>query len=119
MKSFLSALEKPIDTCASAYSSKSSFSFGLNVSETPFCQSWILVSRATDHMTHSSKHFSTYSPCPIHKKIETADKSLASVAGIGDVTINPSITLKIVIHDPKLPINLVSVQDSHKTYFVM
>lgn len=70
-------------------------------------------------MTHSSKHFSTYSPCPIHKKIATADKSLASVAGIGDVPINPSITLKIVIHDPKLPINLVYVQDSHKTYFVM
>ena len=110
MRSFLSNMEKPTGTCSLAYSGKHPFSFGLNASETPFKHSWIMDSGATDHMTHSSKFFSTYSPCPSNKKIATADGSLATVAGTGDVQINPSITLKKVLHVPKLSTNLVSVQ---------
>ena len=60
-------------------------------------------------MTHSSNNFSTYSPCPSSKKIATADGSLTTVAGIGDVKISPLMTLKNVLHVPRLSTNLVSI----------
>ena len=68
-------------------------------------------------MTHSSNNFSTYSPCPSNKKIAnpsnkkiaTADGSLTTVAGIGDVKISPLMTLKNVLHVPRLSTNLVSI----------
>ena len=60
-------------------------------------------------MTPYSNHFSTYSPCPSNKKIATADGTLVTVAGLGDIHINPSITLKNVLHVPKLSTNLVSI----------
>lgn len=85
-------------------------SFGFHVSETPSNLFWILDSGATDHMTPSSKQFSTYSPCPSNKKIVTADGTLVTVAGIGDIQLNHFITLKRVLHVPKLSMNLVSIQ---------
>jgi hypothetical protein len=65
-------------------------------------------SGATDHMTHSSKYFLMYTPYPINRKIATADGSLTIVAGVGDVQINPIVTLKKcfsrpqTIHQPSL-----------------
>ena len=67
-------------------------------------------SGATDHMTHSSNLFSIYSPCPSNKKIATADGSLTTVAGIGDVKMNPSLTFKNVLHIPRLSTNLIFIQ---------
>ena len=61
-------------------------------------------------MTHLSNKFSTYSPCPSNRKIVTADGSLITVAGLGDVKITPLVTLKNVLHVPKLSTNLVSIQ---------
>ncbi|KAK2433017.1 putative mitochondrial protein [Trifolium repens] len=128
MKIFLSKLEKPAGSSSLAYSGKGSsslaysgkllslnydkfpISFGLNVSNTPSNRCWILDSGATDHMTPLARHFSTYSPCPSNKKIATADGTLITVAGQGDVQINHSMTLKNVLHIPKLAINLISIQ---------
>nr|KYP61346.1 hypothetical protein KK1_015833 [Cajanus cajan] len=61
-------------------------------------------------MTPSSKFFSTYFPCPSNKKIATADGTLITVAGIGNIHINSFIILKNVLHVPKLYTNLISVQ---------
>ncbi|KAL2336894.1 hypothetical protein Fmac_011340 [Flemingia macrophylla] len=110
VRTFLSKLEKPTGVCSLAYSGKFPLSFGLNVSDTPFNNYWILDSGATYHMTPLAKHFSTYSPCPSNKKIATTDGTLITAAGQGNIQINPLITLKDVLHVPKLSTNLVSIQ---------
>jgi len=61
-------------------------------------------------MTPLPKYFSTYFPYPSNKKISTADGTFITAAGQGDVKISPSITLKNVLHVPKLSTNLISVQ---------
>lgn len=85
VRSSLSKLEKPTGTCSLTYSSKFSFSFGFNDSDTPFTHYWILDSGATDHMTPLPKYFSIYSPCPSNKKIFTADGTLITAVGQGKV----------------------------------
>ncbi|KAJ4712334.1 hypothetical protein OWV82_014593 [Melia azedarach] len=45
----------------------------------------------------------------LSRKIATADGSLSTVAGVGDVKISPSFILKNVLHVPKLSTNLVSI----------
>ena len=44
--------------------------------------SWILDSRATDHMTPTHDLFSSYIPCTMDRKVQTADDTLLSVTGI-------------------------------------
>lgn len=61
-------------------------------------------------MTPSFELFSTYHHCPSNKKIATTDGTLVIVSGIGDIQINHFITLKRVIHVPKLTMKLVSIQ---------
>ena len=89
VRSFLSKLEEPTGTCPLTYSGKFPFSFGLNILDTPFTHYWILDFGATDHMTPLPKYFSTYSPCPSNKKISTADGTLITAAGQGEVQISP------------------------------
>jgi len=60
------------------------------------------------------KHFSSYTPCPSNKKISTADGSLMTAAGQGEVQISLSITLKNVLHIPKLSVSLISIKKTHK-----
>ncbi|CAJ2666495.1 unnamed protein product [Trifolium pratense] len=120
LKSFLSELETPTTVTTSlAYSGmflfplslgKSQFSVGFNASNKPYNQYWILDSGATDHMTPLPTQFSTYSPCLSNKKISTADGTLLTVAGQGDIQISPSIILRNVLHIPKLSTSLISIQ---------
>jgi len=100
----------PAGTCSLTYFGKFSFSFGLNASHTLFPQYLILDFRANDHMTPLPKYFSTYSSCPSNTKISTTDENLITTAGQGEVQISPSITLRSVLHVPKLSTNLISVQ---------
>ena len=86
------------------------FSFGLNASDKNYNPYWILDFGATDHMAPLPKHFSSYTPCPSNKKISTADGSLMTAAGQGEVQISPSITLKNVLHIPKLSVSLISIK---------
>ena len=76
--------------------------------------SWILDSEATDHMTFDSNHFITYSPCASNRKVETADGSMLTVAGIGRVKIDIFRILEDILHILKLCINLIYVQKSAK-----
>ena len=61
-------------------------------------------------MTNSSLQFKTYTPCPSNRKILVADGSLTTVAGLGDIQITSQLTLKNVLHVPKLSTNLLSIQ---------
>ncbi|XP_039161130.1 RRP12-like protein [Eucalyptus grandis] len=60
---------------------------------------WESLAGSTDHMTHTSSHFSTYTPCPSNKKITVANGSLATVVEVGNVPITPDLVLKDVLHD--------------------
>lgn len=42
---------------------------------------WIVDSGASDHMTDSHQHFTTYTPCASNLKVKIADGSLAPIAG--------------------------------------
>ena len=105
----LGTLEKPSGACSLALASKSLISHALSASDINFPNSWIIDSKATEHMTNSSLKFSTYSPCPSNKKIALVDGSLTIVAGKGEIKIHPSLVLKNVLHVPKLSTNLVSI----------
>ena len=61
-------------------------------------------------MTHSSHQFKNYNFCPSNRKIVIAYHPLTIVAGIGDVQISPTLTLRNVLHVPNLSTNLVSIQ---------
>lgn len=68
IKGLLGSLDKPSGACSLALSGKSPFSFSLNASEKISSEAWIIDSGATDHMTHTSHFFSTYTPCPAIEK---------------------------------------------------
>ena len=51
----------------------------LLVSWMSFLGSYVIDSKATDHMTHSSQKFSAYGPCHSNEKIATVDGSLTTV----------------------------------------
>lgn len=69
--------------------------------------SWIIDSGATNHMTFSSKSFSNYTPCSSSWKIITV--ASITVAGICDIYLSSSPTLKNVLHVPKLTTSPISV----------
>ena len=70
--------------------------------------SWIIDSRAIDHMTGCSKMFS-YSPCASNKKVKLVDGSLSTIAGMGTIKLTSLITLQDVLHIPNLSCNLLSI----------
>jgi len=59
-------------------------------------------------MTPQPKHFPSYTPCPSNKKISTADGSLMTATGQGEVQISLFITL--ILYIPKLSISLISIK---------
>ncbi|KAG8488224.1 hypothetical protein CXB51_018059 [Gossypium anomalum] len=69
------------------------------VSNTDTKSSWVIDSGATDHMTHSSQKFVSYTPCSSSRKITIANGSVITVAGQGDIVINKNLTLKNVLHE--------------------
>ena len=102
----MGTLEKPSGTCSLVLSGKFPISIGLKV----FVKSWVIDSNATNHITHSSLQFKNYNPCPSSGKIVIADGSLTTVVGVRDVQISPTLTLRNVLHVPKLSTNLVYIQ---------
>ena len=71
--------------------------------------SWIIDSRATDHMIGCSKMFSSNSPCASKKKIKLANGSLSAIARMGTIKLIPLITLQDVLHVPHLSCNVLSI----------
>ena len=110
LRGLLGSLEKNGGACSLAFSGKFSTSQGLHVSDKVIQELWVIDSGAIDHMTHSSLNFCTYSPCPSNWKTTVADGSLITVAGLGNIQLSPFITLKNVLHVPKLSTNLISIQ---------
>ena len=89
-----------------------SLSITSNKSLTPveLSNSWILDSGATDHMRRTHDLFSSYVPCAMNRKVQTADGTLLTISGIGTITLNPIGKLEHVLHVPQLFISLVYVQ---------
>ena len=71
---------------------------------------WILDSRAIDHMTPIADLFTSYTPCPNNKNVHTADGTLFVVFGIGTLNLDPMGKLEHVLHVPQLFFSLISVQ---------
>ena len=71
---------------------------------------WILDSEAADHMTLIADLFTSYTPCPNNKNVQTADGTLLVVSGIGTLNLDPIGKLEHVLHVPQLFVSLVSVQ---------
>ena len=78
---------------------------------------WILDSRATDHMTGMSDMFSSLQHSSSLSHITVANGTRATVSGIGTVIISPTITLSSVLYVPTCSFNLISIkkliQDLH------
>ena len=77
--------------------------------------SWIIDSGATNHMTGSSKNFSSYTPCSGRDRVCIADGSLAPIMGYGNINCTPSLSLSPVLHVPNLPVDLLSVSSLTKS----
>ena len=71
---------------------------------------WIVDSRALDHMTGTTKVFSSYIPCDEGQKIKKVDGTLSPVAGKGTVSFSDSLELNYVLYVPNLSCNLLSVR---------
>ncbi|RDX74370.1 hypothetical protein CR513_45890, partial [Mucuna pruriens] len=112
VRNFSRSMGISLGTCTLVYLGMLPLSFGFNVLKTSSLSFWILDSGATDHMTPSSKYFSTYSPYSSNKRIVTTYDTLVTVSSIGNIKINSFITLKNVLL-PKLSTNLD--EDSGRT----
>ena len=112
LRSFLESLDKKAKkgTCSLALTGISSHFLTLHASGIVEPNSWILDSRATDHITPSSHLFISNNPCLSSRKITMEDGSLTIVATQGDVLLSEHLTLKNVLHVPKLFTNLISIQ---------
>ena len=65
-------------------------------------------------MTYSSQCFSSYNPCSRDKQIKIVDGTLAIVAGQGKFSLTSALTLKCVLHVPKLSANLLVIHQITK-----
>ena len=70
---------------------------------------WVIDFGATVNMTGYPNLFHSYKPSPRNLKIMITDGSLTTVAGTSTIDISPQISLKDVLHVPKLSCNLLSV----------
>ena len=71
--------------------------------------SWILDSGVTDHVTRISNIFVSYEPCSTDRKVQTANGTLLTVAGIGSVKVK-LIYLLTCTSCAKTIVSLISVQ---------
>ena len=72
--------------------------------------SWIVDSRASDHMTGNSTLFHNLRTCSENFFVKIVDGSVSEVIGIGTIPTNESLTLNSVLFVPKLTCNLLSVR---------
>ena len=72
------------------------------------------------HWIGDKSIFDDYQPCHTNLIIRKFDRSLSKVDGIGLVQLSPEITLKYVLHVPKLDSNLIFIskltRDNHLFY---
>lgn len=81
LKSFLESLRKPLTSAgigSLAFSGILSHSYAVNASDGVTTHTWVIDSRATNHMAFSSTEFISYIHCPSNKKITIADSSITT-----------------------------------------
>ncbi|KAJ7961445.1 Retrovirus-related Pol polyprotein from transposon TNT 1-94 [Quillaja saponaria] len=83
----------PSTSAASSHHAPSHHAFGTH--STTDSEPWIIDSGASDHMTGTSRNFSTYFPCSGKDKVRVADGSLSTISGKGD---NPAEVSKLKSH---------------------
>ena len=96
-----------IGSCSVAQ--KGTFLTALNAARTKGMV-WIVDSGASNHMTGTTKVFSSYIPSNDGQKIKIADGTLSSVAGKGTVSFSDSLELNSVFYVLNLSCNLLSVR---------
>ena len=69
------------------------------------CNSWLIDSVASNHMTGDQHQFNNFTPCQSLSPITVADGSVSNVSGFGTVHTS-SLELNQVLHVPKLSFNL-------------
>lgn len=67
------------------------------------------LTRATNHITPSSVHFTTYSTCSNNRKTIVGDCLISTVAGVGHVKLSLFLLLKNVLYILKLFSSLLSI----------
>ena len=77
------------------------------------CNSWILDSGATDHMTFDANDFSQHS-LPRRTSIANANGDISSVTGAGTVMLSPALPLSNTLLVPSLSHKLLSVSQVTK-----
>ena len=103
-------LSTPNASVAQAGSISKALSCHFPVYSTP----WIIDSGASDHMASFSHLFHTYNPCSGQEKICIADGSYSTIACNGLINLSINISLKNVLHVPKLTCNLILVSKLSK-----
>jgi hypothetical protein len=111
LRRLLSQLESPPTTTVASSFCNSGNTFLANFGT---C-SWIIDSGANRHMTGSSKHFLSYSPCHNKETVRLADGSFRSVAGTGSIACTSNFQLSSVLHIPSFRVNILSVNYLTKT----
>ena len=114
LKTFLSQLETDAQIPTTNIVSHSFIQTGnieiLSASKDYLSSAWIINSGATDHMISHSKFFSTYTILSGKPKVKVVDGTFSLIIGQGIASITPFLTLKYVLHDPKLSCNLLSAR---------
>jgi len=89
LRNLLGTLEKRsrVGTSNLAFIGITSTSLTLHASDLTLQNTWILDSKATNHMIPSSHKCLSYKPFPITKKIVLLDGSLTTVTRQGDILI--------------------------------
>jgi len=94
-------------SCSLTMSGKSSSFLSFNSSGTE--NIWIIDSGATDHMTPHSSYFSSYNTLSYNQHITVANGYNTPITGRGNIHLQPSFSLKNVLHVPNLSNNLLSI----------
>ncbi|KAJ7968090.1 Retrovirus-related Pol polyprotein from transposon TNT 1-94 [Quillaja saponaria] len=97
----------PSTSAASSHHAPSHHALGTH--STTDSEPWIIDSGASDHMTGTSRNFSTYFPCSGKDKVRVADGSLSTISGKGSIQCTPTLPLSSVLHIPKFSMNLLSI----------
>lgn len=75
----------PTLTCS--FSQIGNVPYGILSTDSTSISSWIIDSRAGDHMTWNPHFFSTYIPSARNEKVKIADGSFSTIAGKGTVKL--------------------------------